>query len=740
MILTRSILPLVMTFFLQGQPANDPHSELREHIGWSIAHEGCPVYGRTANSNRADTILSADNLRQCFLTVQQHNPVAFELIQKAPDAELIQITKEAVEQDKIKYQIRENLEWVLSHEGQLPYFRTLAKNNNFSAIRSRYRQLQSHNPNAINVLNALSDSELDNALNEDRVSIGISIPPPPAAGPLSTIPTVALEVLSVIERFTQPTTTTLAKDITLGDLTNKVYGTRNFSYVEAIATSNAQLLPPTENGVNSISPDTSTVFKAGTTVVIPSLPVPGSVQPLPLKPGVSPADASAAINAATRFVRSEVAKTGQIEVPVTSASLQSATINTFADQGTQWYLSAIWANNFKRSDLVFYSPPVVTVVGVVDGGVDANHPLIKPVLWPLPEDLATPEWPSGSIGYDFYEDGPNPIEELDDSHGTHVTGLVTGRQLATWLPVFDEAGLSNNVEVFSLKVAGGDGTFDFTAAQNAIETGIASGIHIFNLSLFGPFSQMLQQDLSRLERINSTLFIVASGNDGQDLDTTPSIQRSFRAADGKGLSNVIFVAALADTGQLADFSNYGKTLVQIAAPGVEISSTIHSSGFGTLSGTSQAAPFVTLAAAILKAEKTDMVPIGIKNRILNTCDWDDSLKDKVASGCKLNLLKAVISGSDLVELKSGGRILRGDIDRQQFFSSGPADLSLVRVWIPSPSTSSYIYASGKHEPQSMMNRPIAIKLHAGEVCPNPLANGVCTLGASDVKDIVFRVR
>jgi FixJ family two-component response regulator len=430
--------------------------------------------------------------------------------------------------------------------------------------------------------------------------------------------------------------------------------------------------------------------------------------------------------------------TGHVEVPV-QAALTSATVANVPEHGTQWYLNAISADKVKLTDLSFPDTPEVAVIGVVDSGVDVTHPLIKPIMWSLPPELATPYWPSGSIGFDFFENRPNPVDELEDSHGTHVTGLVTGRQLAVWLPLFDEAGLARNVKAFSLKITGADGSFDFTAAQNAIEAGITNNIRIFNLSLFGPYSQLLQQDLARAERRNSTLFVVAAGNDGEDLDTSLEYHRTFRNEDGSGLANVIFVAALADTGKVAEFSNWGKLLVQIAAPGVQISSTIRGAKFGTLSGSSQAAPIVTFTAAILKAEKPDLVPVAIKNRILETCDWDDKLKDQVANGCKLNLLKAVVCGADLLELRNG-TLLRGDIDRSQFFRGLPVDASLVRVWIPSPRVVTYVYASGKRESNSLKDVSIAIKLHFGETCSSELVSGVCSVQASEVKDVVFRLK
>jgi hypothetical protein len=241
------------------------------------------------------------------------------------------------------------------------------------------------------------------------------------------------------------------------------------------------------------------------------------------------------------------------------------------------------------------------------------------------------------------------------------------------------------------------------------------------------------------------LFIVAAGNvpDGTpriNLDTAIGQLATFRYKNGAGLENFIFVAALTDKDELADFSNYGKPFVQIAAPGVEISSTITPDTFGTLSGTSQAAPFVSLTAAILKAEKPDMVPMALKHRILNTCDWDEKLKDVVENGCRLNLAKAIVCNSDLVELM-GRRYLRGDIDRAQFFPGTGVNTSLVRVWVENSNSAVYVYTSGMREPKSLAHiKSVNLKLHEGEQCPNPVVSAVCTINLSQVKDIVFRLR
>ncbi len=117
------------------------------------------------------------------------------------------------------------------------------------------------------------------------------------------------------------------------------------------------------------------------------------------------------------------------------------------------------------------------------------------------------------------------------------------------------------------------------------------------------------------------LFVAAAGNNGQDLDNVsrPSIPASF------DLPNILSVAAVDNTGQLASFSNYGETSVDVAAPGVDIASTFpdydgNDAGYYWLSGTSMAAPHVSAIAALVGSQAPTLLdtPTDLKKRILDT--------------------------------------------------------------------------------------------------------------------------
>jgi len=133
----------------------------------------------------------------------------------------------------------------------------------------------------------------------------------------------------------------------------------------------------------------------------------------------------------------------------------------------------------------------------------------------------------------------------------------------------------------------------------------------------------------------STLFVIAAGNDGVDNDRYPTSPANIKR------DNTITVAATYGYNRLASFSNYGATMVEVAAPGVGILSSIPGNAYLTVNGTSQAAPFVTgVAGRILDANPSLSNP-DVKAILMGTVDTKDFLKGRVVSGGIVNAERAV---------------------------------------------------------------------------------------------------
>lgn len=131
----------------------------------------------------------------------------------------------------------------------------------------------------------------------------------------------------------------------------------------------------------------------------------------------------------------------------------------------------------------------------------------------------------------------------------------------------------------------------------------------------------------------NTLFVFAAGNDGASNDEFPTAPASIDHP------NVISVAATFEDGRLAPFSNYGQR-VSVAAPGVVIDSTTPNDRHMTMSGTSQAAPYVAGLAAMIKDTNPDLSPSEIKRIIMDTVDKLPDLAEKVASKGVVNKARA----------------------------------------------------------------------------------------------------
>jgi len=208
------------------------------------------------------------------------------------------------------------------------------------------------------------------------------------------------------------------------------------------------------------------------------------------------------------------------------------------------------------------------VVAVLDSGVDYNHPDLAANIWTNPGEIpgnGVDDDGNGFIddvnGWDFVDNDNNPMDTAD--HGTHVAGTIaatgnnsTGITGVTW---------TANVMVLKFIDTTGSGTVADEVA--AIDYAIANGANIINAS-FGSFafSDSEKDAISRAGPA-SILFVAAAGNESWDNDADPLIKNYPSSYD---LDNIIAVAASDQNDNLASFSNFGATTVDVAAPGTDI--------------------------------------------------------------------------------------------------------------------------------------------------------------------------
>jgi len=234
------------------------------------------------------------------------------------------------------------------------------------------------------------------------------------------------------------------------------------------------------------------------------------------------------------------------------------------------------------------------------------------------------------IGWNFVNNTNRPFD--DNGHGTHVSGIIG----ATGGNGVGTAGVNWQVQIMPLKFLNASGTGYDSSAASAVRYAADHGAQVTNNSYggAGAVSSTLASAIGAAAAANS-VFIAAAGNLAVNTDVTSFSPGSSAAA------NVVAVAAIDSNGALASFSNFGRTTVDIAAPGVGIISTLPGGRYGSMSGTSMAAPFVSGAAALLLASHPDWTYTQVVDQLLSTARPLAGLQGKVATGGTLDLGAAI---------------------------------------------------------------------------------------------------
>jgi subtilisin family serine protease len=357
-------------------------------------------------------------------------------------------------------------------------------------------------------------------------------------------------------------------------------------------------------------PGAPAVAVPGTTVG-EQLPLVPSLHQVSLTPGVAVADALAAYRASPLVAYAEP------DDPVRPAALPDDP--SFAGQwgldnpgdaggtaGADIHAPAAW-------DVTTGSPSVV--VAVLDTGVDYTHPDLAANLWTNPGEVpgnGIDDDHNGYVddvhGYDFANDDSDPMD--DNGHGTRVAGILgaagdNGQGIA---------GVAWHVQIMAVKFMHADGSSTITDAIRALDYAVAMGARVSNSSWGGWDHSPALGDALRSAREHGHLFVAAAGNNGTDNDLGAG------ATANHQLDNVVSVTATDRNDALAAFANWGATSVDLAAPGTGILSTLAGGGYGSESGTSLAAPFVSGAAALLLAADPSLTPAEVKERLLGGVD------------------------------------------------------------------------------------------------------------------------
>jgi thermitase len=257
-----------------------------------------------------------------------------------------------------------------------------------------------------------------------------------------------------------------------------------------------------------------------------------------------------------------------------------------ADSKQQWALQQIHA--IPSTWNVKNSSPVL--VAVLDTGIDKNHEELDGRV------VAEIDLSKSATFDDIY------------GHGTPIAGIIAA-DAENGLGMI---GLAPESRLINVKVADDKGTCQISILAAGIIWAVDNGAKVINISIELKESTTELKNAVNYAWNNGAIVIAASGNDGNSLPVYPA-----------SLENCIGVTAIQENDTLAPLANYGDW-VDVAAPGMDIYSTLPDNKYGYKHGTSFAAAYVSGLAALLFSMATDTNGDGKLN---------DEVRRAIEAGC-----------------------------------------------------------------------------------------------------------
>lgn len=311
--------------------------------------------------------------------------------------------------------------------------------------------------------------------------------------------------------------------------------------------------------------------------------------------------------------------------------------------GADIHASSAWDRNVGSENVI---------IAVIDTGIDLTHPDLNANIWRNPGEIANDGIDNDAnglvddvTGYDFGDGDTNPNDPV--GHGTEIAGIIG----AVGNNNVGVSGVAWSVKMLPIKVAR-------ASIGNAIALDAVIAAHDYATSFIedqgrnivasnNSYGELIAQGFQAAEeaairRFTDTgaSFVTAAGNQSANLDTNQFFPASYKQFN----SSIIVVGATNNRDELSPTSNFGRTVVDIAAPGDLIFTTSRGGGFdfgANAASTSYASAFVAGSIALLKTAKPNASTEEIRRAITRGADLVDSLQNVVAAGGRLNVDRAL---------------------------------------------------------------------------------------------------
>jgi len=235
-----------------------------------------------------------------------------------------------------------------------------------------------------------------------------------------------------------------------------------------------------------------------------------------------------------------------------------------------------------------------TVVAVIDGGIDFDHPGLDG---------------QAASGYDFVDDDDYALDEPGGTvsgHGTFVAGI-------THL-------VAPDAEIRAYRIMNGEGQGDGFSLAQAIERAALDECDVINVSVVLTHQHLAVQAAIEQAVARGSAVVAAAGNDATGDPIYPAAE-----------VDAISVAAIDTDLKATEFTNYGE-YVDVSAPGLEIYSAYQDPYFAWWSGTSFSTAFVSGQMALLRERFPDADVSGLREIVTSTAQNLDALNPHLPGG------------------------------------------------------------------------------------------------------------
>ena len=269
-----------------------------------------------------------------------------------------------------------------------------------------------------------------------------------------------------------------------------------------------------------------------------------------------------------------------------SKELSDSLTSYYEDQTNQQYNSSmseeysLHVPDWNTYDASGNPSPVVDtsdiVVAVIDTGIDYKHDELKDSMWDEGENFPSLVAMGGGkyginvVKYDMLGNKYDTTDPFDDyGHGTHCAGNIA----AKWNNI-GISGVTTDTRLMAVKILNDRGRSTIVSCIQGYEYIIAAkkaGVNVrvasnsWQTDVYGHTMDILVREAGEIGIVSS----FAAGNDSSNLSSRQQLQSSFY-----NNPYAVIVGATNRKGEIADFSNYSKKMVDVFAPGVEIYSTM----------------------------------------------------------------------------------------------------------------------------------------------------------------------